>query len=231
MSAFASAAIQTLAPNVGYAYIRLLKATMRLEYRNQEILQRAREQDGQYILTFWHSRFVLMPYCYPDRKLVVLHSQHRDAQLLVSIMKRFGLAQAWGSTTRGGAGGVRSILRKVREGYDVGMTPDGPRGPRRRIQPGVIAIARFTGKPIIPVAFSARPMRRLGSWDRTLLPYPFGAGLFVYGEPLRVPRDADDATQERLRLELESRLDEMTDAADREFGIPPEDARPAVDVV
>jgi len=217
-----------VAPRVGYAYIRLLRATLRLEYRNREALARARQAAGQYILTFWHSRFVMMPYAYPDRRLVVLHSLHRDARLVVEIMKRFGLAQAWGSSTRGGTTGVRQILRLVRDGYDVGITPDGPRGPRRRVQPGVVAVARLGGKPIVPVAFSARPARRLGSWDRTLLPLPFGRGLYLYGEPQRVPRDADDAEMERCRLRLEAELDRLTDLADAELGVPVEAPRPEV---
>lgn len=217
--------LMAVVPRVGYAYIRLLKATMRLELRNREALQRARDQSGQYILTFWHSRFIMMPYCYPDRKLVVLHSRHRDARMLVEIMKRFGLAQAWGSSSAGGASGMRQLLRHVRDGYDVGMTPDGPRGPRRRIQPGVVAMARLSGKPIVPVAFSARPYRRLRSWDRTLLPYPFSRGLFLYGEPVVVPRDADGQEQESWRLRLEAELDRLTDLADDEMGIPREDAR------
>jgi lysophospholipid acyltransferase (LPLAT)-like uncharacterized protein len=90
----------------------------------------------------------------------------------------------------------------------------------------VIAAARLSRKPIIPVAFSARPARRLRSWDRTLLPYPFARGLFLYGEPLRVPRGADEEGQEQCRLALEAELDRLTDQSDREMGISPEEPRP-----
>jgi len=228
MSRSASSLLHALAPRVGHAYMRLLRRTMRLEFREAERLDRARASDGSYILCFWHSRFVMMPYSYPGQHMVVLHSRHRDAQLLVQIMKRFGFAQAWGSSSAGGAVGMRQLLRYVRDGYDVGMTPDGPRGPRRRVQPGVVAVARLSGKPIVPLAFSARPARRLRSWDRTLLPYPFARGLFLYGEPVRVPRDADEAEQERCRLALETGLDEITDAVDRALGLPLEAPREPV---
>ena len=136
---------------------------------------------------------------------------------------------AWGSSTRGGAGALREIVRRIRKGADAGFTPDGPRGPRRRVQPGVIAAARLSGKPIIPVAFSARPARRLRSWDGTLLPHPFARGLFIYGEPLRVPRSADGAEEENCRLALEADLDRLTDLTDTEMGLPPEEPRPEVD--
>jgi lysophospholipid acyltransferase (LPLAT)-like uncharacterized protein len=217
-----------VAPPLLHAYIRLLHSTMRIDVRGGERLTEARSGAGHYILCFWHSRFVLMPYCYPGPRIVVLSSWHRDAEALVRILQRFGIEQARGSSTRGGATGLRQILRKVEEGCDVGLTPDGPRGPRRRVQPGVIAIARFTGLPIIPVTFSASPARRLRSWDRTLLPKLFSRGVFVYGDPVVVPRDANEAAQEDKRLALERELDRITDLADDAMTLVREDARPPV---
>ena len=213
-------------PRLGYAYIRLLRLTMRLDYRNRDVLERARAEAGHYILAFWHSRLVMMPYCYPGDRLVVLSSRHRDSRMLARILARFGLDRVWGSSTSGGALGLRALLRRVREGYDVGFTPDGPRGPRRRVKAGVVAAAKLSGLPIIPVTCSASRARRLKSWDRTLLPKLFGHGLFIYGEPIRIPRDAGEAEVERLRCVLESELDRLTDTADGEVGIPPEEARP-----
>jgi lysophospholipid acyltransferase (LPLAT)-like uncharacterized protein len=215
-----------VAPPLVYLYIRLLHGTMRIEVRGAEALDASRRHPGHYILCFWHSRFVLMPYCYPGPRIVVLSSHHRDAEALVRILRKFGIEQARGSSTSGGTTGMRQILRKVEEGCDVGLTPDGPRGPRRRVQPGVVAVARFTGLPIIPVTFSAAPARRLRSWDRTLLPKLFSKGVFIYGDPVTVPRDATVAVQEEKRLLLESELDRITDLADDTMSLPREDARP-----
>lgn len=217
-----------VAPEIAHVYIRALHASMRIEVRGAEALEAARRSPGKYILCFWHSRFVLMPYCYPGPRIVVLSSNHRDAEALVRILRKFGIEQARGSTTSGGATGLRQILRKVADGCDVGLTPDGPRGPRRRVQPGVVAVARFTGLPIIPVTFSASPARRLKTWDRTLLPKFFSKGLFVYGTPIRVPRDADEGVQEDRRRALESELDRITDLADDAMFLAREDARPEV---
>lgn len=228
MSPVAQWLLLNVAPPIAHAYIRLLHATMRIEARGAEALEAARRESGHYVLCFWHSRFVLMPYCYPGPRIVVLSSHHRDAEALVRILRKFGIEQARGSSTSGGVTGMRQILRKVEEGCDVGLTPDGPRGPRRRVQPGVVAVGRFTGLPIIPVTFSAARARRLRSWDRTLLPKLFSRGVFVYGTPVIVPRDADAHGQERKRLELEAELDRITDLADDLMGLPREDPRPPV---
>ncbi len=217
-----------VAPEIAHVYIRLLHRTMTIEVRGAEALDAARREPGRYILCFWHSRFVLMPYCYPGPRIVVLSSNHRDAEALVRILRKFGIEQARGSSTSGGATGLRQILRKVAEGCDVGLTPDGPRGPRRRVQPGVIAVARLSGLPIIPVTFSAAPARRLTTWDGTLLPKFFSKGLFVYGAPVIVPRDADEVAQEAKRAALESELDRITDLADDAMSLAREDARPEV---
>lgn len=214
-----------LAPRVGYWYIRLLRATMRLEFRGRETLDRIRQENRQYILAFWHSRFAMMHYCYPDQRISVMISRHRDARLLAEILMRFGYDMAWGSSTRGGVAALREVVRRMRNGYDSAFTPDGPRGPRRRVQAGVIVAARLSGMPIMPMAFSARPARRLRSWDRTLVPFPFSKGLYLYGEPMYVPRNADEQEQERLRVALEELLDRLTDRADEEVGLPPEDPR------
>jgi lysophospholipid acyltransferase (LPLAT)-like uncharacterized protein len=208
-----------LVPPAAYAYIRLVRATSKLAYRGREVLDDARRAHGKYILAFWHSRYVMMPYSYPGPKLTVLISHHRDSEMLGRLLARFGLDVSRGSSTRGGVAGMRDVLRKVAAGYDFGIAPDGPKGPRRLVKPGVIAAARIGGLPIVPVAYSASPAWRLRSWDRTLVPRPFARGLFVYGRTLVVPREADEAAQEGLRAELETELDRVTDLADSETGI------------
>jgi lysophospholipid acyltransferase (LPLAT)-like uncharacterized protein len=217
-----------LVPRLGYLYIRLLRATMRIEYRGAESLERARERSEHYILAFWHSRWVMMPYVYPGSRIVVLISRHRDAQMLGRILERFGLGVVFGSSTRGGVAGMRAMLRAVRDGHDVGIAPDGPKGPRWRVKPGVIVTAKLGGLPIVPVTFSSARARRLRSWDRTLIPRPFDRGLFLYGEPVWIPRDLDEDGIEEHRARLEGVLRRLTDEADRETGVG-EEPRPGPD--
>jgi lysophospholipid acyltransferase (LPLAT)-like uncharacterized protein len=221
--------VEALAPRLAYLYIRLLRASMRFEKRNEGVLDRVRDEHSQFIMVFWHSRFVLMRFAHPFEKIAVLSSTHRDSVMLARVLERLGGVIVRGSSTRRGVAGLRELLRRVREGYDLAITPDGPTGPRRRVKAGVLAMAKYTGKPIVPVAFGASRGRRVGSWDRTLVPYPFSRGIYVYGEPMLVPRDAGDEQLERMQGELERTLDRLTDEADCAVGFPVEDSRPALE--
>ena len=95
------------------------------------------------------------------------------------------------------------------------MVPDGPRGPREELQPGVVVLAALTGAPVVPVGFAARPARRLASWDRFMVPLPFARAAAVFGKPFAVAREAD---RETARADLERALREVTESADRLVG-------------
>jgi lysophospholipid acyltransferase (LPLAT)-like uncharacterized protein len=103
----------------------------------------------------------------------------------------------------------------LQEGYDVAIAPDGPRGPRFKVQPGVIQLARITGFPIFPFTFSAFPRKVLQSWDRFIIPLPFSRGVFVFGEPILVDRAATEKEIEEKTLLLEKTLQDITEKADR----------------
>ena len=116
-----------------------------------------------------------------------------------------------GSSSRGGIGAFRKVVRLLKEGWDTGITPDGPRGPRCRVQPGVIELARVSGAPILPVTFAARYRFVFNSWDRFVLPLPFSPVVVIFGKPLRVGPDDD---VEAARLTLEERLNAITRQAE-----------------
>jgi lysophospholipid acyltransferase (LPLAT)-like uncharacterized protein len=112
---------------------------------------------------------------------------------------------------------MREMLKASEEGYDIAITPDGPRGPRYRVQNGIIELARRTGMTIIPVTFNASRKKVFQSWDRFLFPYPFSRGVFIFGKPLLVPQQISKGVFEQTRLLLQGRLREITDRADRYF--------------
>jgi lysophospholipid acyltransferase (LPLAT)-like uncharacterized protein len=195
---------------------------MDIRFENRHFMEGIRKGGGRYIFAFWHSRFLMMPYGHGSPRITVMSSTHRDSEMLAGILRRFGADLSKGSSTRGGVAGLKTIIRKARKGFDVAFTPDGPKGPRRRVKAGVIAVAKLSGLPILPAAFSAYPAARLKSWDRTLVPKPFSKGVFTCAEPIYVPIETRSADMERYRIELEGVLDRLTDDLDRRTGIGPE---------
>jgi lysophospholipid acyltransferase (LPLAT)-like uncharacterized protein len=159
----------------------------------------------------------MMPLAYQGKKPSFLVSPHRDGLIVGRALKRFGFNPIFGSSSRGGASAIKEMVKAIQNGSDMGIVPDGPRGPRHRLQLGVIELARRTGNPILPLAFSASKKKIFKTWDRFLLPYPFSKGVFVWGEPIYVESDLDRNAFEEKRLFVEKRLNEITEEADHYF--------------
>jgi len=206
-----------LLSGVAARFIRGLRATVRLRHHGDAALREQERRGENFILAFWHRHLLLMPYSYRGRRISVLVSQSRDGELIARTVAHFGIDASRGSSSRGGAVGLRSLLRKAGEGYDVAFTPDGPRGPSGVVQPGVILAAAATGWPVWPVALAATRCRRLRSWDRFVVPLPLSTVHFIYGEPLRVDRRGDPM---EAANELKRRLDAAEAEAERLAGHP-----------
>ncbi|MBY0431119.1 MAG: lysophospholipid acyltransferase family protein, partial [Rhodospirillales bacterium] len=186
----------------------------------EAIREAAQLYDGRpVILAFWHGRILMMPYSW--QRGVAIHmliSQHRDGQLIARTVGHFGIDTIAGSTSKGGLAALRAMVKALKDGQCVGITPDGPRGPRMRSSAGIVNLARLAQVPIIPVSYSVRRRRVLGSWDRFVLALPFSRGVFMWGRPITVPKDADAATLDALRAEIEARLNALSRAADEATG-------------
>ena len=176
---------------LGAQYIRLCRWTGRWTTVRGDIPRRLWNEGQPFILCFWHGRLMMMPYCWDYRRQIhTLTSDHPDGRLIARTTAHFGLRTVVGSSSRGGAAALRRMASLIRDGSSIGLTPDGPRGPRMRAQSGAVTLARLSGVPIVPVSFSARRRRVLATWDRFLLVLPFTRGVFAWGSPVRVPRDA-----------------------------------------
>lgn len=143
-------------PFVAYWLMRLLAATLRLQYVNCEPVREAGDGKNR-IFAFWHGRLMMMPFVYGRARgrLTILVSSSRDGEIVSRTVARFGISAVRGSTTRGWREGLKGMLRAIRDGKDVAIAPDGPRGPARVVQMGVIQLAKATGTPIIPLSFGA----------------------------------------------------------------------------
>ncbi len=206
-------------PLLAAGLIRGLRASVRLRHHGDGKVREWERRGERFILAFWHRHLLLMPYAYRGRRISVLVSQSRDGELIARTVARLGIDASRGSSSRGGAAGLRSLLRKAREGYDLAFTPDGPRGPVPEVHPGGNLAAAASGLPIQPGAVAATRAKRLRSWDRFLVPLPLSTVHFVYGEPLRVERRADP---EAAAAELQRRLIAAEAEAERLAGHEPE---------
>jgi lysophospholipid acyltransferase (LPLAT)-like uncharacterized protein len=182
---------------------------------------------GAVIVASWHERLPLIPALWvrarrrhPQRPVAALASRHRDGRFLGGLLERFGVRMVHGSTDldakagrrrdRGGAAGLRALLAALGEGAAVVITPDGPRGPRRVAAPGVALLAAMAQVAVLPVSAQVRWRITLKSWDKMVIPLPFGRGVLVCGPPILVPAEAAAAFLPRIELALTEAL-ERTD--------------------
>jgi lysophospholipid acyltransferase (LPLAT)-like uncharacterized protein len=211
-------------------YIRLVNATTRWRVEGREHHDRLLAEGGGIILVAWHGRVLMSPlWGDPGRRTVAMISANRDGELVARVVARFGICTVRGSShdhAKGrDKGGLRAYVgarrELLREGAILGISPDGPRGPRMRAQPGAARLSIETGCPVQPVTFSTRRGRVLRSWDRFLLPFPFDRGVQIWGEPLRPPASGDAQAAGRYLAEIERALTAITHRSDRLCGRAP----------
>ena len=214
--------IRAITPALAAAAVRMLAATLRVQVSGDERLMPLWRQGRPLIYAVWHGRILLAPWANEwlrrtrgARTVAVLASRSRDGEIVSRYVHKFGLRVVRGSSSRGGTTGLRQLAAALREGIDVALVPDGPRGPLGQLQPGVVALAALTGAPVVPLGLGVRPARRLNSWDSFLIPLPFARCAVVFGEPAPVSRDADRA---QAGKELQRALDDVSALADRLVG-------------
>jgi len=174
------------------------------------------EKGRRVIYALWHGRMFVLIYFYRRMRIDVLISQHSDGELVTRVVKGLGYLPVRGSSTRGGLKGFFELSQEAR-GRSLAITPDGPRGPREVVQPGIILLAQRTGLPIVPLGASAQKRLVLPSWDGFLIPHPFSRAVVIEGPPLWVERSLKDGALEEKRGELERRLREINRRADNFF--------------
>lgn len=198
----------------GTLVVSLLGATFRYEVAGAEHYLRLRAERRPFVFAFWHSRLLPLVHLHRNEGAVALVSEHADGEYIARVMRGHGLEAARGSSTRGGAQGLRQLLKAARRGRELAITPDGPKGPARRAKLGAITVARLGGMPIVPLSIGGPRAWRLDSWDRFMVPKPFARLRVRYAPPIDVPRDGTDREMEGLRRRLESELDRLTDEVD-----------------
>jgi hypothetical protein len=191
-----------LVPFLAAHLLKLLAYTLRVRHEGLEAVQDLVAGDERFILVFWHRRLAMMPLAYPFRRpgrgVAILSSDSRDGERSAATWRWFGIHAVRGTASDDGAKALVRMIRAVKDDWDFGITPDGPKGPRQQLKPGVLALARKTGAWIVPVGIAFDRKWELGTWDALVIPKPFAACTVRFGEPRRAA-DCDDA---RLEAEL-----------------------------
>lgn len=210
-----------LAVRLGPWLIRLLGRTWRIRWVGEEHYDACRADGGNVIHAFWHGRLLALTFSHRNRAIQILISRHRDGEIIRRITGSLGFGSVRGSTGKGGARAILQMVKKGRAGFDLAITPDGPKGPREKAQGGLLLIAQRSGLPILPLSAASSKGRILNSWDRFRIPAPFSRVIIGYGPPIRVPADIPPEEGplylervEKALSDLETKMDRMTRETD-----------------
>ncbi len=200
----------------GSALIWLLGRSWRITVIGQEKVEAVWKQNKRVCYALWHGRLLVLTYTQKKQKIHVLVSQHRDGEFIARIISRLGFVAVRGSSTRGGIRGALELV-KASSHFDIAITPDGPKGPRHKVQPGAAFISSRAGIPLVPMTSSARSAWYLKSWDRFMIPKPFSRVLVLIGEPIWVTPESGETELRIASFELENRLMALTEEAEKYF--------------
>jgi lysophospholipid acyltransferase (LPLAT)-like uncharacterized protein len=204
----------------------LISLTLRRKVLHPELWQAAMKPSGRVIIAFWHETIALAVCRYRGLGYHTLTSYSYDGELAARTIRPFGMNAVRGSTSEGGSSGLRQLALALEQIEAVGITPDGPKGPRRVAHPGAAILAARTQTPIIPHAFAVDRAWRLRSWDRFIVPKPFARIVEQYGEPISPPPDESAESIESTRQEMENALNALHQSIESQLGVSPEIAEP-----
>jgi lysophospholipid acyltransferase (LPLAT)-like uncharacterized protein len=208
---------QRLAAWIIWAALRLIAATLRYHINDPHGFM-AEKDHGQAIYCVWHNRLALclkIYFTFGRRRhqaagLAGMVSASKDGAFLAAILERFGVQPVRGSSSRRGPQALLELTTWAERGYDLAITPDGPRGPRYVVQDGAMALAQITGLPLVPASYHLHWKIQLKSWDRFQIPLPFSRCDVFAGRIIQVPREISDAGREALRQQFEAELRAIT---------------------
>ena len=203
-----------LASALGGGLLTTLMRTTRFERSGVEHYDAWIGSGRPAIYVLWHGRLIPCSYYHRDHGLATLISRHRDGDYIAEVVEGWGFRVVRGSSSRGGAAALLQMVRLLRGGVSLAVTPDGPRGPRQTMKTGPLHAAQRAGVPLIPVTAGTESAWWFEGWDRFMVPRPFARIRLAYGEPFFVPPEADEPEIARLAGELGRRLDRLTEQVD-----------------
>lgn len=207
---------------LGYWIILFLGRSLRWEISEPQNLKSVRDSGKEMILTFWHGRIFMATYYFRRRGITVMTSQNRDGDYIARVIERFGYWAVRGSSSHGTRAATIKCLRAMKNGGDMGLTIDGPRGPRYVAKPGAAYFARKSGNPVVPFNISAERKWVVNSWDHFQIPKPFSRAVVLIGNPIFVDADATDDKIAFAEKQIQDSLEELRHRGDSWWGGEPD---------
>ena len=194
-----------------YFITNLIAHSIRWEYFEQSKKSTIFKNKHKYIFCCWHNKLFLGPHLLPRNRVInALQSSHSDGMITSVAFKYLGMNVILGSSKKGGMQAFRKMVKCIKSGESVAITPDGPKGPKEKVKEGIIKLAQITETSIIPLVWTTNKFKLINSWDNFVIPYPFSKGVYSFGKPIYVKKQINEYELETARKNLENEIKRLT---------------------
>ena len=194
-----------------YSITSLISRSIRWEYLVQNEKSNIFNSNKEYIFCCWHNKLFLGPHLLPRNRVInALQSSHSDGMVTSLAFKYLGMNVILGSSKKGGMQAFRKMVKCIKSGESVAITPDGPKGPKEKVKEGIIKLAQITETSIIPLVWTTNKFKLINSWDNFVIPYPFSKGVYSFGKPIYVKKQINEYELETARQNLENEIKRLT---------------------
>ena len=215
--------IQTLISLVGSIYILTVYKTSKVNLKNRKKIENLLERKESFIYSFWHDQLLMCPLTWQSNSSIkVLISKHRDGDIIAQLISNLGFEAIRGSThktnkikNKGGLLSARKMIKSLKNGISIGISPDGPKGPRHKVSDGILSISRLSKSVILPVGIGFKKKWVLNTWDKFIIPKPFNEITVVWGDPISAI--TNEKNNHQFKIKLESKMNNLTAQANKNY--------------
>ena len=215
--------IQTLLSLIGSIYVLTVYKTSKINLKNRKKIENLLERNESFIYSFWHDQLLMCPLTWQSNSNIkVLISKHRDGDIIAQLISNLGFEAIRGSThktnkikNKGGLLSARKMIKSLKNGISIGISPDGPKGPRHKVSEGILSISRLSKSVILPVGIGFKKKWVLNTWDKFIIPKPFNEITVVWGDP--IPAITNEKNNHQFKIKLESKMNNLTAQANKNY--------------
>ena len=215
--------IQTLLSIIGSIYVLTVYKTSKVNLKNRKKIENLLERNESFIYSFWHDQLLMCPLTWQSNSNIkVLISKHRDGDIIAQLISNLGFEAIRGSThktnkikNKGGLLSARKMIKSLKNGISIGISPDGPKGPRHKVSEGILSISRLSKSVILPVGIGFKKKWVLNTWDKFIIPKPFNEITVIWGDP--IPAITNEKNNPQFKTKLESKMNNLTAQANKNY--------------